>query len=169
MDRITIGNIAKPQGIRGEIKVNPLTDDLLRFKRLKKAYIGEDLYEVQSCRILPTGVFLKLKDIDDRNAAEPLRNKEIQVDRADAVKLPEGRYFIVDIEKCEAVIDGEVIGKVVEVMQHCGGADVYVIKEKSGKIAMIPAIDRTIIDVDIANKRITLDKQAYEDLVLYED
>lgn len=167
MDKITIGTIAKPQGIRGEIKISPLTDDLLRFKELKSVYVQDTLYEVTKCR-LTGGVFLTLAGIDNRDKAELLRNKDIKVDRKDAVKLPKDRYFIVDIIGCKVVIDDQEIGKIKDVLQY-GSADIYVIKENDGKQSMIPAIERIVISVDIEHKVVKLDGQAYEDLALYED
>ncbi len=54
-----------------------------------------------------------------------------------------------------------------DVLQY-GSADVYVISTSKGK-AMIPAIDRIIKQVDIDNKKILLDKDAWADLVVYEE
>ena len=167
MERLVIGNIAKPQGIRGEVKISPLTDDTARFNRLKKVYIGFVMYEVQSAKVLPGGVFVKFKGVDDRNAAELLRGKDIEIDRDDAVKLPKDRYFIVDVIGCEVFKGDERIGKLVDVLQY-GAADVYVISTSKGR-AMIPAIKRILIDVDIAQKKIILDKEAFDDLAVYEE
>lgn len=167
MERLVIGNIAKPQGIRGEVKISPLTDDTARFNRLKKVYIGSVMYEVQSAKVLPGGVFVKFKGVDDRNAADLLRGKDIEIDRDDAVKLPKDRYFIVDVIGCEVFKGDEKIGKLVDVLQY-GAADVYVISTSKGR-AMIPAIKRILIDVDIAQKKIILDKEAFDDLAVYEE
>ena len=39
MEKIVIGIVAKPQGLKGEIKINPITDDINRFKKLKNIYL----------------------------------------------------------------------------------------------------------------------------------
>lgn len=167
MDRIVVGTIAKPQGVRGEVKISPLTDDAARFTCLKRAYISGVMYDVQSSKVLPNGVFVKFKGIDDRNAAELLRDKEVEIDREDAVKLPEGRYFIVDVIGSEVFAGGEKIGKLVDVLQY-GAADVYVLSTAKGR-AMIPAIDRILVEVDVADKKIILDREAFDDLAVYEE
>lgn len=167
MDRIVVGTIAKPQGVRGEVKISPLTDDAARFTRLKRAYISGVMYDVQLSKVLPNGVFVKFKGIDDRNAAELLRDKEVEIDREDAVKLPEGRYFIVDVIGSEVFAGGEKIGKLVDVLQY-GAADVYVLSTAKGR-AMIPAIDRILVEVDVADKKIILDREAFDDLAVYEE
>lgn len=165
--RLTIGNIAKPQGVRGEVKISPLTDDVNRFSRLKKVYVADKAYDVQSSKVLPNGVFIKLSGVDDRNAAELLRGNDVQVDREDAVKLPKDRYFIVDVIGCEVYTDDTRIGKLVDVLQY-GAADVYVLSTAKGR-AMIPAIDRILKTVDVDNKKIILDTEAFDDLAVYEE
>ncbi|MDE6372322.1 MAG: ribosome maturation factor RimM [Clostridia bacterium] len=167
MDRLTIGYISKAQGVKGEVKISPLTDDASRFKKLKSVYLDGKSYAVKSVRILPNGIFMAFEGIDDRNSAELLRNKEIQIERKDAVNLPKDRYFIVDIVGCEVFANDEKIGKLIDVLQY-GSADVYVISTPKGK-AMIPAIERIIKQVDVENKRVLLDKDAWNDLVVYEE
>lgn len=168
MDKITIGTISKPQGIRGEVKVVPLTDDLSRFKQLTSVYVADKEYGVKSVRVSANDVFLILEGVDDRSKAEELRGVDITVDRKDAVKLPKDRYFIVDVIGCDVEIDGERIGKINDILQY-GSADIYVIDCVDGRQSMIPAIERIILSTDVQNKKIVLDRQAYEDLALYED
>ena len=167
MDRLVIGNIAKPQGVRGEVKVSPLTDDAARFTRLKKVFVDKKEYDVHSAKGLPNGVFVKLKGVDDRNAAELLRGKDIEVDREDAVKLPKDRYFIVDVVGCDIYTDDVRIGRLTDVLQY-GAADVYVISTAKGN-AMVPAIDRILKEVSVADKKIVLDTEAFDDLAVYEE
>lgn len=167
MDRLTIGYISKAQGVKGEVKISPLTDDVGRFKKLKSVFLDGKTYAVKSVKILPNGIFMAFEGIDDRNSAELLKDKEIQIDRKDAINLPEDRYFIVDVVGCEVFADGEKLGKLIDVLQY-GSADVYVISTPKGK-AMIPAIERIIKQVDVEHKRILLDKDAWEDLAVFEE
>lgn len=167
MDRLTIGRIAKPQGVVGELKITPLTDDADRFKSLKRVYVDGREYRAVKSRVLPNGVFVTLEGVDDRNKAEVLRDKDLQVDRSDAVALDKDRYFIVDVIGCEVFVGEEKIGRLVDVLQY-GAADVYVISTQKGR-AMIPAIDRIVLLIDAQNKRILLDGQAFQDLAVYEE
>ena len=167
MDRLTIGYISKAQGVKGEVKISPLTDDAGRFKKLKSVYIDGKLLNVKSVKVLPNGVFMSFDGIDDRNGAELLRDKEIEVERKDAAPLPKDRYFIVDVVGCEVYAGDERIGKLKDVLQY-GSADVYVISTPKGN-AMIPAIERIIKQIDVENKKVFLDKDAWNDLVVYEE
>ena len=167
MDRLTIGYVSKAQGVKGEVKISPLTDDESRFKKLKSVYLDGKSYAVKGVRILPNGIFMSFEGVDNRNVAELLRDKEIQIERKDAIDLPKDRYFIVDVVVCEVFSDFVYLGKFFYVLQY-GSDDVYVISTFKGK-AMIPAIDRIIKQVDIDNKKILLDKDAWADLVVYEE
>ena len=46
---LKIGVIVKPQGIKGEVKVQPLTDDITRFKKLKKVIIPKSTWKMFDC------------------------------------------------------------------------------------------------------------------------
>lgn len=164
MDKLTIGIVSKAQGVKGEVKIAPLTDDAVRFKKLKSVYIDDKAYEVLGARILPNGIFMTLQGVNDRSGAELLRNKELKIDRKDAVALPNDRYFIVDVIGCEVFADDKSLGKVVDILQN-GSADVYVIAQGKDRY-MIPAIERTVKLVDVENKKILTDAKAWDDLAL---
>jgi 16S rRNA processing protein RimM len=128
MDYVTIGKIVRPQGIKGEVKVLPLTDDPERFCRLKKVFINDgEAVGVLRCRITNGDVFLYLEGVLDRNQAETLRGADIKIRAADKIKLPAGRYFISDLIGCDVAFeDGQKIGAVADILQY-GAADVYVL------------------------------------------
>ena len=159
MNYIKIGVITKPQGIKGEVKVEPYTDDVYRFLQLKYAFFKNGAsYEkvrVMGARSDGKSAYLLFERIYDRNAAEELRGKEIFVDRENAVKLPEGRYFIVDLLGSK-VLDqnGGLLGTLKEVLQP-GANDVFVVKT-SGEDLLIPVVDAFVTDIDPDNKVITV-------------
>lgn len=167
MDRYTIGLIRKPHGVRGSVKVGPLCDDVARFKQLKTVYIDNNPYTVTNAQISQDEIILTFKEVTSCNDAEALRNKNIQVDKKDAVALEEGRYFIVDIIGCEVIVKDKVIGRIIEVLQH-GAADVYVIKSEDKEI-MVPALKTLLKVVDVENKKITFDEKVFEEVAVYED
>lgn len=164
---ITIGEILKAQGISGEVKVKPLTDDISRFKKLKKVFIAGKELDVLSVRINDGFVFLKLGGISDRNNAQLLTGKMLEIDRADAVELPQNTYFIADVIGCLVRLsDGTFVGKVDYVYQN-GAADVFeVIGEKN---VMFPFLNDLIISVDLTEKIIVLDKNEFQKVAVYED
>ena len=164
LSKMIVGQIVKPQGIRGEVKVRPITDDPDRFYDLDRVAVQDEksgaytFYPVQTVRVHEGFVYIKLKGIEDRNAAETLRDRYLHIDRSQAVKLPEGRYFIVDLEGC-AVFDeqGAALGTLDEVIQT-GANDVYMIKGEKVSY-MLPALKQWIESVDIESQKIVVKRE----------
>ncbi len=155
---LEIGQIVNTNGLKGNLKVKPLTDDITRFNLLETVYIqlGKKLVEfkVQDVKYIKNMVLLKLEGINDINEAEKYKNFYIKIKRDDAVELEDDSYFIVDIIGSEVYTDeSELLGKVVDVFST-GSNDVYTIKNSEGKEILLPAIQDVIKDVDIKNKKI---------------
>ncbi len=164
---INVGKILRPQGIRGEVKVLPLTDDIARFESLKYLIVKGQALPVLSLRITEGYVYVKLKGVDDRNKAEELRDQFVSVDRKDAVTLEEGRHFIVDLLGCTIYQGDEKLGTLEDVIQNTR-TDVYSVKTKKG-MAMFPVVDGLILKTDTDNGEIFVDKKRLEEVIVYED
>ena len=151
---IAIGQIINTHGIKGEVKVYPLTDDINRYKILKEAYIDGELIKVTECKFLKDKVVLKIDNIDSIEEATKYKNKYISVKKEEAIKLPKDRYFIVDLIGCKVVQEtGEELGILSEVIKT-GSNDVYVVKGK--KETLVPALKDIVINIDIDNKLILI-------------
>lgn len=160
LEYLSIGQIVNTQGIKGEVKVFPLTNDASRFDKLKEIYIEskDELikYQVESTKHLKNTVILKLKGIDTMNDSEKLRNLYIKVGREDAVRLPKDSFFICDIIESEVFdIHGELLGKLVDILQ-LGCNDVYVVKDEKKEI-LIPALKTIVKEINLQNKKIIVD------------
>lgn len=167
-DTLKIGLIVKPQGIRGEVKVQPLTDDINRFKNLKEVLIDGKVHRVLSSVIGGNSVFLALSEIPDRNVAETYRGKFLCVTRENALPLEEGRYFIVDIIGCELYTDdGEKVGEITDVFS--ARTDIFTVKCVDGRVMRFPYLNDTVKKVDVVNKVITADKKRLAEVSCYED
>jgi len=157
---LEIGQIVNTNGLKGTLKVKPLTDDITRFEDLETVYIekAKELVEfrIQEVKYSKNMVLLKLEGIDNIEEAEKYKNFYLKINREDAVELEEDSYFIVDIIGCEVYTESqELLGKVVDVFPT-GSNDVYTIKNSEGKEILIPAIEDVIKDVDIENKKIVI-------------
>ncbi len=168
MEKITIGEIIKAQGIKGEVKIKPLTDDILRYKKLKQIIVCEVTYDIKSMRFNDGFVYIALSGINDRTAAEKLIGKEVEIARIHAVDLPENVFFISDIIGCGVFYEnGYKIGDVDYVYQN-GAADVYEVVGERRKL-MFPFLNKIIISIDIENKKIIVDEKEFGKVVVYED
>lgn len=166
-ETLKIGLIVKPQGIRGELKVQPLTDDINRFKKLKDVIIDDKTYRVYNAVIGGNTVFLSLDGIIDRNTAETFRGKFLRVKRENAIPLEEGRYFITDIIGCTLLVEDEKIGEIIDVFS--ARTDIFTVKCENGKIMRFPFLKDAVLCVDVINKVITADKKRLSEIACYED
>jgi 16S rRNA processing protein RimM len=156
--RLKVGVITATHGIKGEVKVFPLTDDVSRFKDLKKVYLDTKkevlTLEITSVKFFKNQAILKFKGIDTINDIEKYKHCELLIDRSDAVPLEEDEYFIADLIGLDVYTEeNESLGKTVDVITT-GANDVYVIKgEKYGEI-LIPAIKECILKIDIKESKL---------------
>ena len=146
MEKLThfkIGQIVNTQGLKGEVRVYPFTDDIYRFDDLEEFYLGKDLetkWEVER--------------VED---AERLRNKFMYVSREDSRELEEGEFFIADMIGMDVyTLDNNHIGTLKDVLQYAAN-DVYVIKSNDGKEFLIPAITKFVPTIDINERKMIID------------
>lgn len=155
-----VGVIANTHGIRGEVKVYPTTDDINRFKKLKKCILdtGKEYIDlnVESVKFFKNMVILKFKEYNNINDIECYKGKDILVSRDNAVKLEKGEYYIADILGAKVILeDGSEFGVLEDVMQT-GANDVYVVKTLDNKEVLLPKIDECVKKLDIENKIVTV-------------
>lgn len=148
-DRIKVGKIVSAVGIRGEVKVYPYTDYIERFEELEGVYAAEDWLEIEKVRYQKNMVIIKFETVDDRNAAESMRDRFLTIDREDLRELEEDEYFIFDLIGLEAQdTSGKRLGVVSDVIQNTA-QDLYEIKTDRGKKHLIPAVREFVPEIDI--------------------
>jgi len=151
-DFFQIGKIVNTQGLKGDVRVFPTTDDVRRFDALKTVTLrgkrGLTDYDVERVRYQKNLVILKLAGIDDIDKANLLRGEELVVTRENALPLDEDEYYVKDIEGMAVVTeDGENLGTLADILVT-GANDVYVVRPIEGKDLLIPAIKQCILRVD---------------------
>ena len=155
---LEIGKIINSYGLKGFIKVLPLTDNIKRYELLKTVFIDYrnnlEIFDIEEVKYHKNFVLLKLKGLDDINQVEKYKESYIKIDRKDGVKLPKDSYYIVDLIGLNVeTIEGEYLGKIDDIFPT-GSNDVYVVKNELGKQILIPAIKSVIKEIDIENKKI---------------
>ncbi len=160
-DLISVARIARPQGIRGEVIADLLTDFPERFAALETARVktpdGELLtLRLENSRPHKGRILLKFAGYDTMNAAETLRDARVMVMRDQLVKLPEDSFYSFDLVDCEVTTkDGQPVGRVGNV-QNYGAAPLLVV-DADDKEFMIPLASSICIEIDVAQKRIVID------------
>ena len=169
---LLIGEITKPQGVQGELKLRPITCDPSRFENMDYAFLKEgEGYRRVNISVRRAGadaVFLRMEGVNTRNDAEEMRGTMLYIDRAHAVELDEDSTFICDLMGLKGVLtDGGEIGKIIDVMQP-GGNDVYVFKGKRGEV-LVPALKSVVVKVDLAAGEMLLDADRMAEVAVYDD
>ena len=172
IDYLMIGEVLKPQGIKGEVKIKPYAANHDDFRRWKTLYIkqGESYQPIKiKCNRVHEGfVYAMLDDCASMEDAEKFRAVQLYVDRAHANPLDEDEVYISDLIGCEGIDEeGKSIGELVDVLQH-GMVDVYVFKKKGASV-MAPALKAVFPTVDVARKRISVVREKLDEVAVWEE
>lgn len=153
-DSVTIGIVLRPHGIRGEVVVEPLTDNQNRFASLDEVRV-----------VRPSGLSAQLKvvsmfphkgrlviqfaGISSIDAAETLRAAELRIPLALLPGLPEGSYYHHELKGLDVLVEsGASIGKVKELWET-GATPVLVIHDDAGHETLLPMVDAFILEVNV--------------------
>ncbi len=156
MDRIKLGKITAPVGIRGELRVYPYTDIPERFSQIDGLELDGRYVRLSSVRYMKNMVVIKLEGVDDRSSAETLRNKELFLSRDMLWDVPEDTYFIDDLVGIRVLAeDGSSVGTLERVIKN-PAHDLYEIKTEAGKSFLLPAVKEFVKSVDTEGKTMTV-------------
>lgn len=153
MDKVRIGKILTTHGVKGEVKIYPLTDNIKRYSKLDWVYLENkhgdfSKVDIRSVRYHKEFVLVAFKDMDSINDVEQLKNYYLCIDKADRMPLPKGHYYIDDLIGLKVYEASEYLGTITEVLQP-GCNDVYVLNSDTYKDLCIPALKSVILDVNI--------------------
>ena len=163
MEKIQIGKIVNVAGLKGEVKIVNYSGSKERYQELESIYIENAEHKIEKVRYNKDVVILKLSGIDDRNAAEEARGKDIYISESDLPELSEGEYYIRDMIGISVVDDtGNVLGNLSDVIQN-RAQDLYEVEMKDGKKILIPAVEEFILNIDIEKKQ--MDVKLIEGLI----
>ena len=150
MKKVVIGKISAPHGVRGEVRIVPLTDFPERFENLKTVFLEDDSkMELESVKFSNKFIIAKFKNINSRNDIEIFNGKLLMLNRSDIPSLPEGEYYNFDIIGLEVIDDkGSKLGKITEVLKT-GSNDVYVVEGK--KQILVPALKKVVKEINLTD------------------
>ena len=167
MEKIKIGKIVNAVALRGEVKVYHYSDYKERFEELEEILVERNAakkhamesYEIEGVRYQKDMAILKLKGVNDRNAAEALKDCDVYITEADLRELPEDTFYIRDLIGCRVVNrsgnteNEEEIGIITDVLQNTA-QDIYQAKTKTGKEVLIPAVGEFVKEINIEEKTV---------------
>jgi 16S rRNA processing protein RimM len=138
-----------PFGLKGELKVLPLTDNPERFQPKARLYAGQQPVTVLRSREASGHLYVTLKGFPDRDAVEKFRHALLQVPESDLPPLPEGDYYRFQLLGLK-VVDraGTLLGTLDEVLET-GSNDVYRVHPATGPDILLPALADVVVSVDL--------------------
>ena len=155
-----IGYIVKPQGLKGEVKIDSVSPYLERFNRLDKVFLklkeNKQTYSIEKVRISGRFAYIKFSEINSRNEAELLRKAEVLIEEKDLIQPGENEYFVHDLIGCQVISENnDVIGDLTDVVQITSN-DVYVVQSSEGVEVLLPATKEVVKQVNIEKKQIII-------------
>jgi 16S rRNA processing protein RimM len=155
-----IGKVLKPRGVRGEVKVEVITSFPEHFTALKELYLKKGkswkVEKIEKAQIYSRFVYLKFRNFNSIEEAEPLRNCELYIPEEELTSLKEGEYYVHDLIGIGVFSEaGEWLGTVKNVETYAAN-DVYTVESENGGEFMIPAVSEFVIRIDIAEKKMVV-------------
>ena len=152
---IEAGRITSTHGVHGEVKIEVWLDTPEDLKHYRRVFIDGQEKKLLSVRQQNRFVIVKLHQIDNINAAQPLKGKTVYIAREDA-PLPPGGYFLQDLLDAKVVLeDGSPVGVLTEILERPAN-NVYVVTDPDGKEILIPVVPAFIIRADAENGIVTV-------------
>jgi 16S rRNA processing protein RimM len=168
-DHIAIGKVLKTIGLKGLVKVEPLTDFPDRFLRTKVVKVFNDLngtllqnpltgdFQMTVERVESFGKFFKIKfkGFDSIDDAEKLKGCLLLIPESERVEIEDDSYYIYELIGLDVYETDTLIGQVTSI-ENYGAQDLLLVKSPSGKEYMIPYIDEFIVEVRLSDKKIMI-------------
>jgi len=156
-NRVAIGVIRKPHGVKGGLKVTLFSIDLDRLRKMEQLFVNRnglwDSLTLNSSQGYADYAMLGFEEIQDRTAAESYRNLRLYAEREEVPEPAEDEYYIDDLIGCDVVnTAGEILGSVSDVLTP-GAHDVLVIRQDATEW-MLPLVSEWVLSVDLDLRRI---------------
>ena len=160
-DLVVIGEVTRPHGLRGEVRVTPHTDRPERFEGLGECVLWDEASDTRVVRRI-TGarrqggaVLLALADCDSVESAAALVGRLVALPRAQALPLPPGRLYPWQLIGCRVVTeDGRAVGELSGI-EPSPAHDLWVVRGP-GREHLIPAVEEIVVAVDVDARRVVI-------------
>lgn len=154
--RISVGEIVKAQGIRGEIKVRSLSDNKNRFEIGSKLFIEDEIVIIKRSYKQKNMIILGFEEYDNINDILKFIGKDITIDEKDLGELSEDEVYIKDLIGLSIISKGQKVGELLDVITGVYPNDVYEIKTDKGNV-LLPALKNIIKKIDTEEKIIEVE------------
>lgn len=165
-DYLVVGRIGKPHGLKGEVSVEPRTDEpdrrfavgaRLGAERNRPGQHEDRTFTVAGTRWHSGRLLVTFEEITDRNAAEDARGTMlvVPVDPEETPEDPEEFYDHQLVGLAVVSVDGEALGELREVVH--GAAQDLLVVDHHGREVFVPFVVELVPAVDLGNRRVVVD------------
>ena len=155
-ERLVIGRVGAAPGIRGELRIIPLTDFPERFSALREVMVGDELLHIESVKPQGKNFLMRFREYAVREDAQRLTGRLLTVARAEAAPLDEGEYYVFDIVGLTVYDEEDNELGTVENVLRTGSNDVYAVRSEDGREILIPALRAAVREIDVPGGRMTV-------------
>jgi 16S rRNA processing protein RimM len=162
-DLVAVGEVLRPWGLAGEVRVKPLTDrPEERFRQLRECVLWEPAANrredcrITGCRFDGEELFVRMEGVTSPEAAKRFSGRLLAVARENALPAPEGSFY--PWEMAGAVVetrDGRRVGEFVGVDDN-SAQSLWIVADQ-GREHLVPAVPEIVVDVNVAERRIVID------------
>ena len=145
--RISVGEIVASHGIRGNLKVNSLTDNEKRSEKGSKVFIEDELLTIRESFKKKNQVIIGFEEYDNINDVLKFVGKDITIDEKDLGKLAEGEIYIHELYGLKVISDGQIKGEIKDVISGVYPNDVYLVQTDKGEV-LLPALRAIIKEIN---------------------
>ena len=159
---VVVATIGAPQGVRGEVRVRPWTDDPMSLTRYRPLLLPDGrAVEMTALRPHKGEMFVaRLKGVDGREAAAALTNLDLRVPRDALPPVEDDEFLLDDLVGLRATsTDGHAWGEVVAVHDF-GAGEVLELKPEGGRTVMIPFSEAAVPEIDVDAGTLTVEPVA---------
>ena len=153
---IVVGRVVAPWGVKGEVKVEVMTDFPDRFSPGEEVHIDGCPMRIENSRWHKGRVTLKLDTVDSVEAAEKIRGRWLEIPSSKLRPLPQDQYYQFQLIGLEVwTTEGQHLGRIADILPT-GSNDVYLVQGELGEL-LIPAIEDVVKSVELEKGRIVVE------------
>lgn len=158
-DLVVMGRVVAPYGVLGWVKIHPDTEYIDSLFDYETWWLGKENiwqpYQIEAAKVHNDVLVVKLKNVNDRDAAFTLKGKQVSVPRSELPETEENEYYWSDLIGLDVKNQQDIdFGKITDVFET-GAHDVVVVK--GDKERLIPFTNQTVLNVDLSAKTMLVD------------
>ena len=156
---LEVGRVSKAHGIAGELRIVPHWESSDALEQVQEIWLTREgkrtAYALERARAVPRAYLVKLRGVDDRNAAEALQGATVSVERGALEPLEPGEYYLIDLIGAKVLGPEGEIGEVTGIASH-PTVDVIVLRLSDGSSAEQALAEPWLASVDVAARQVIL-------------